>query len=98
MGVKWQTAMAGVLVAALIFLVLTFFKVREKIINLIPQTRHSKHPRHNNTINKTQNNKNPPSNLTNTLSPMFKIEAKRRRLTGKQIHIKRVVAVEVARM
>lgn len=37
MGVKWQTAMAGVLVAALIFLVLTFFKVREKIINLIPQ-------------------------------------------------------------
>ncbi|TYC45995.1 NCS2 family permease [Leuconostoc litchii] len=37
MGVKWQTAMAGVFVAALIFLVLTFFKIREKIINIIPQ-------------------------------------------------------------
>ena len=37
MKVPWQTAMAGVLVAALIFLVLTFFKVREAIINLIPQ-------------------------------------------------------------
>ncbi|MDR3241299.1 MAG: NCS2 family permease [Lactobacillaceae bacterium] len=37
MKIPWQTAMAGVLVAALIFLVLTFFKVREKIINLIPQ-------------------------------------------------------------
>ncbi len=29
--------MAGVFVAALIFLVLTFFKIREKIINIIPQ-------------------------------------------------------------
>lgn len=37
MGVKWETAMAGVFVAALIFLVLTFFKIREKIINIIPQ-------------------------------------------------------------
>lgn len=37
MKVPWQTAMAGVLVSALIFLVLTFFKVREAIINLIPQ-------------------------------------------------------------
>ena len=37
MGVKWQTAMAGVFVAASIFLVLTFFKIREKIINIIPQ-------------------------------------------------------------
>ncbi len=37
MGVKWQTAMAGVFVAAMIFLVLTFFKIREKIINIIPQ-------------------------------------------------------------
>ncbi|ACA82318.1 NCS2 family permease [Leuconostoc citreum] len=37
MGVKWQTAMAGVFVAAIIFLVLTFFKIREKIINIIPQ-------------------------------------------------------------
>ncbi|MBZ1510058.1 NCS2 family permease [Leuconostoc mesenteroides] len=37
MGVKWETAIAGVFVAALIFLVLTFFKIREKIINIIPQ-------------------------------------------------------------
>ncbi|MCM6833098.1 NCS2 family permease [Leuconostoc mesenteroides] len=37
MDVKWETAMAGVFVAALIFLVLTFFKIREKIINIIPQ-------------------------------------------------------------
>ncbi|MCO6183933.1 NCS2 family permease [Leuconostoc fallax] len=37
MGVKWQTAMAGVLVAAIIFLILTLFKIREKIINIIPQ-------------------------------------------------------------
>ena len=37
MGVKWQTAMAGVFVAAIIFLVLTFFKIREKIIHIIPQ-------------------------------------------------------------
>lgn len=37
MGVKWETAMAGVFVAAIIFLLLTFFKIREKIINIIPQ-------------------------------------------------------------
>ncbi|MCM0582114.1 NCS2 family permease [Weissella diestrammenae] len=37
MKIPWQTAMAGVLVAALIFLLLTFFRIREKIINLIPQ-------------------------------------------------------------
>ena len=37
MDVKWETAMAGVFVAALIFLVLTFFKIREKIINIIPK-------------------------------------------------------------
>lgn len=37
MKVPWETAMAGVLIAAIIFLVLTLFKVREKIINLIPQ-------------------------------------------------------------
>ena len=37
MKVPWQTAMAGVFVAAIIFLVLTFFKIREKIINIIPQ-------------------------------------------------------------
>ncbi|CAH1850505.1 NCS2 family permease [Convivina praedatoris] len=37
MGIKWQTAMAGILVAAIIFLLITFFKIREKIINIIPQ-------------------------------------------------------------
>ncbi|AFS40756.1 MAG: NCS2 family permease [Leuconostoc gelidum] len=37
MKVPWETAMAGVFVAAIIFLVLTFFKIREKIINIIPQ-------------------------------------------------------------
>lgn len=36
MGVKWQTAMAGILVAAVIFLLLTMFKIREKIIDAIP--------------------------------------------------------------
>ncbi len=34
MGVKWQTAMAGVLVAAIIFLILTLFKIREKLLTL----------------------------------------------------------------
>ncbi|MBZ5987599.1 NCS2 family permease [Leuconostoc gasicomitatum] len=37
MKVPWQTGMAGVFVAAIIFLILTFFKIREKIINIIPQ-------------------------------------------------------------
>ena len=37
MKVPWETAMAGVFVAAIIFLILTFFKIREKIINIIPQ-------------------------------------------------------------
>ena len=37
MGIPWQTALAGVLVAAMIFLVLTLFKIRETIINAIPE-------------------------------------------------------------
>ncbi|KRN74760.1 hypothetical protein IV73_GL001168 [Weissella kandleri] len=37
MGIPWETALAGVLVAALLFLLLTLFKIREKIINLIPK-------------------------------------------------------------
>ena len=37
MGIKWQTAMAGVFVAAIIFVILTLFKIREKIINIIPK-------------------------------------------------------------
>ena len=36
MKVPWQTAMAGVFVASLIFLVITIFKLREMIINAIP--------------------------------------------------------------
>lgn len=36
MGVKWQTALAGVLVASFIFILLTVFKVREMIIDAIP--------------------------------------------------------------
>ncbi|MBC6498251.1 hypothetical protein H7R52_02130 [Weissella confusa] len=41
MKVPWQTAMAGVLIAAIIFLLLTFFKIRETIINMIPQQMNS---------------------------------------------------------
>ncbi|MGQ2285235.1 NCS2 family permease [Leuconostoc pseudomesenteroides] len=37
MGIKWPTAMAGVFVAATIFVILTLFKIREKIINIIPK-------------------------------------------------------------
>ncbi len=37
MGIKWQTAMAGVFVAAIIFVILTLFKIREKIVNIIPK-------------------------------------------------------------
>lgn len=36
MGVKWQTAMAGVFVASIIFILITVFKLREMIINAIP--------------------------------------------------------------
>ncbi|MRX74131.1 NCS2 family permease [Bacillus lacus] len=36
MGIPWQTALAGVLVSGLIFIVLTLTGVREKIINSIP--------------------------------------------------------------
>lgn len=36
MGISWQTAMAGVVVASLIFMVITLFKVREYIIDAIP--------------------------------------------------------------
>lgn len=37
MGIPWETALAGVLVAAIIFLILTCFKIRETIINAIPE-------------------------------------------------------------
>ena len=36
MHVKWQTALAAVLVASILFILLTVFKVREMIIDAIP--------------------------------------------------------------
>src|SRR5699024_6700753 len=36
MKVPWQTALAGVFVASIIFLLITVFKLREMIINAIP--------------------------------------------------------------
>lgn len=36
MGIKWQTALAGVFVAGIIFFVMTIFKIRELVINAIP--------------------------------------------------------------
>ncbi|MGG1685891.1 NCS2 family permease [Pseudalkalibacillus sp. NRS-1564] len=36
MGVPWETALAGVLVSGIIFIIITIFKVREMIINAIP--------------------------------------------------------------
>ena len=36
MGVKWQTALAGVFVAGVIFWILTVLRIRETIINAIP--------------------------------------------------------------
>ncbi|MFC7393506.1 NCS2 family permease [Scopulibacillus cellulosilyticus] len=37
MGIPWQTALAGVLVAGIIFLLITVFRLREMIINAIPE-------------------------------------------------------------
>lgn len=37
MKIPWQTAMAGVFISAILFMVLTFFKVREIVINAIPR-------------------------------------------------------------
>lgn len=37
MGVSWQTALAGVFVASLIFMLITVFKLRELIIDAIPR-------------------------------------------------------------
>lgn len=36
MGIPWQTAMAGVVVASIIFMLITFFKIREIVIDAIP--------------------------------------------------------------
>lgn len=38
MGVTWETALAGVLVSGLLFLGITAFKIREKIIDAIPES------------------------------------------------------------
>lgn len=37
MGIPWQKAMAGVFVASIVFTVISFLKIREKVINAIPQ-------------------------------------------------------------
>ena len=36
MGVPWETALSGVMVSGIIFIIITIFKIREKIINAIP--------------------------------------------------------------
>lgn len=36
MGISWQTALAGVFVASIIFIIITIFKLREAIIDAIP--------------------------------------------------------------
>jgi len=37
MGIPWETALAGVLVSSILFILLSLLKIREKIINVIPQ-------------------------------------------------------------
>jgi AGZA family xanthine/uracil permease-like MFS transporter len=37
MGIPWETALTGVLVSGVLFVVLSLLKIREKIINVIPQ-------------------------------------------------------------
>lgn len=37
MGVSWQTALSGVFLASIIFILITVFKIREAIINAIPK-------------------------------------------------------------
>lgn len=37
MGIPWQTALTGVFVAGILFVLLSVLKIREKIINVIPQ-------------------------------------------------------------
>ena len=37
MGIPWQKAMAGVFVASVLFTMISFLKIREKIIDAIPQ-------------------------------------------------------------
>src|SRR5690625_286581 len=37
MGVKWEVALTGVFIASIIFTILSLMKIREKIINVIPE-------------------------------------------------------------
>ncbi|MGY5340823.1 NCS2 family permease, partial [Levilactobacillus spicheri] len=37
MKVPWQTALAGVFVASILFMILTAFKLREKVVDAIPR-------------------------------------------------------------
>lgn len=37
MNIPWETALAGVFIASVLFLILSLFKIREKIINIIPK-------------------------------------------------------------
>lgn len=37
MGISWKTALAGVFLASIIFILITIFKIREAIINAIPK-------------------------------------------------------------
>ncbi|KKK36134.1 guanine permease [Mesobacillus campisalis] len=37
MGVEWEIALTGVFVAGILFMILSLLKIREKIINMIPQ-------------------------------------------------------------
>ncbi|MBA1395039.1 NCS2 family permease, partial [Lactobacillus sp. XV13L] len=37
MGISWQKALAGVFVASVLFTILSFFKIREIVIDAIPQ-------------------------------------------------------------
>jgi len=37
MGIPWQTALTGVFISGVIFVILSIFKIREKIIEVIPQ-------------------------------------------------------------
>lgn len=37
MGVKWEVALTGVFIAGVLFVILSLLKIREKIINVIPQ-------------------------------------------------------------
>jgi len=36
LGIPWETALAGVFISGVIFVIITIFKIREKIINAIP--------------------------------------------------------------